>query len=218
MKRKPFTRFYFPGLISLVFLPLMCIGYAAYIGKLDRWTMMDVAWSDDASIKDWNGNMKTAKIDIKTFKKFSQLTLTGNNSHDSATITRLKILCAQLISSNNKTGGVTVTLTSKSTYDNLVNVLDAGFGFDYKISFMPYRDKVFFYLPQSRSGIASPKENGPPFFICGNSYVFKPEPSLADNARQYLSVITPFWPAFIAFILMIFFSIRGKRNLQTAHR
>ncbi len=51
MSLPKFHKLYFPGLISLVFLPVMCIYYLIDNGAFHRYRVMDVSWEKQGEFR-----------------------------------------------------------------------------------------------------------------------------------------------------------------------
>ncbi|MEO7215324.1 hypothetical protein [Mucilaginibacter sp.] len=210
-----FFRLYFPGLISLVFLPVIGVSIYLYKVKVSARVGMDVVWWNDASIKSWNKYTKP-KLKISDYKDFQVITLAGDKKDNAKALQQLALNCTELIKKNKAGSGVTVSLTDNAQYSDLVNVLDLGYSFKGKINFMPYHDKVYFVMPYYKTDEGSVIK-ATPLFICGNSYVFMRQDLAYQSTAQFITTVKSLWPTSIPFLLMIFFSFRARkrRNMGT---
>ncbi|MFD0765291.1 hypothetical protein ACFQZI_10545 [Mucilaginibacter lutimaris] len=202
-----FQRLYFPGMISLICLPLFCIGYFAYKTGFKQLAAMDIAYAD----KDY---LKKIKFDAASFEKNTpNLIFTNNEVSNKSRLKDLYKRCNLLLKHPRTSQGVTVVFENSSRYSDLVDVFDMGYRFKYRISFMPYNNKVYFLLPKSflqKDGKAS---SAPKFWFCGTGDFindYHPEQTFYSRSVAFL---VRFWPPMIAFILMIFFASRKNRSL-----
>lgn len=214
MKPKPFSRIYFPGLISLVFLPLMCIGYFAYKGRLERLAMLDVFWTSDNYYKP-GYVYKDKAFDIHAYRKLKNIQI-GSYHTDTSLLKKINDKVERLITTKDTVNGYCVVLTDKATYGDLVGLLDI---FDrYKdngIIALPYKDSIFivhkiykiYQGPMFECGLIRPSLPKPTLFenMIKSVLVFKKDVLL--SAKSLLS----FWPSLIALVLMIFFSLKIKK-------
>nr|WP_294950192.1 hypothetical protein [uncultured Mucilaginibacter sp.] len=199
MKRPVFSRIYFPGLISLVLLPLMCYGYFAYQAGLSKMSGMDVAFADVDFFE-------RVKFDVKNFEaRSTKFEISGDAKNNSATLSKLKILCNDIIRKNKYGEGVMVTIKDDADYQDFVNLMDVGLST--KVSFTAYQNKVFYTLfkPVKTEWGRVPHPIHDYFEIVYNR-----------SELPLLATISRFWPSAIAFLLMIFFAIRSKRRRLAA--
>lgn len=157
---------------------------------------MDVAFADDKYFA-W------AKFDAKKFEvRSTNLLITGNEKENKATLSKLMVLCNELVRRNKYDSGVTVTLTDDANYQDFINLMDVGFKANMR--FIPYTNKVYYMMPKPI------KETKTPCFICGNVSHIDTEPRYLP-IEQFLNIdAVRLWPSLIVFMLMIFFSIRRK--------
>ncbi|WP_133236672.1 hypothetical protein [Mucilaginibacter psychrotolerans] len=164
---------------------------------------IDIAFADDDFFS-------RVKFNVKNFEAHStNLLITGDAKQNKVTLFKLTALCNELIKRNNYDSGVTITLTDEANYQDFINLMDIGFKTN--VTFAPFKNKVYFLVPKPI------KEAKTPYFICGNV-------SHVDAQSKYLPIEQFFninavrlWPSSIAFVLMMFFSIRDNRYI-TAHR
>jgi hypothetical protein len=207
-----FKRSYFPGMISLICLPLLCVGYFAHVTGFKQLAMMNVNWLNDTSIKSWNLNRKD-KIDIKKFKNYPSFIINGDASNNEKVLNKLKYLCKEITRKKEFGKGVAINFTDESKYRDLVNIIDFGYSLK-EISFMLYKDKVFFTLVKPYKAESIGNLDNDMVFNCGtrDSYSLISDFLLlmTNKAKHYSK---EFWPSITAFLLMIFFSIRSQRKL-----
>ncbi len=143
MSRPKFQKLYFPGLISLVFLPLMCICYLISNNTFHKYQIMKIAWAPREMINKWISR-PGKKVDIETFRKYKVLKITGDSKHDHKELSNLKVLLNELYLKNDTINGVNVSLGSHALYGEFVSVLDICFqDKDDNLSFDPIGSEIF---------------------------------------------------------------------------
>ena len=223
MNRPKFSRIYFPGLISLVFLPMMCIWYLVSVGKYNTLSGIKIAWGSDEFVNDYLKSQK--KSDINHVRKFDDFILTGDKSHDKLYLDDLPNRINKLAVASDTINGIRIALTAHTSYDEIVGAIDAYYQFpNDHLVFLPYQDKFFIW--RIGNGNNPPLQYKHPPFICGTVYLHQAKPDVPffsiENIKKSLTNITDFlaefWPSVIAFILMLSFLILRKRrylNLKT---
>ncbi|MBD1362780.1 hypothetical protein IDJ77_03065 [Mucilaginibacter sp. ZT4R22] len=216
MKKTIFSRIYFPGLISLVFLPLVVVYIYLHRLKTEAKWGIEIGWNNDTSIKDAN-KFKTQKLNILDYKNFPVVTINGNKENNNESLHQLAIACAKIVSNQNGKNGIVAELKDNASYGDLVDVLDVGLRFKDKIDIIPYNDRVYFTtFPRKKAG-ADVKETIPLFIICGNALWGERRDRIAQSKELFNDTAKSFWPALIPFSLMVFFAIRNRRRLRPAH-
>src|SRR6202012_2757837 len=95
--RSKFSKFYFPGMISLVLLPLICVIYLfadRIIPKYGRLELITFSKQQLSKLKE--GVIKPVDmVDVNTYRNYHDIVFTGNPGHDAEEHARLKILLNQ---------------------------------------------------------------------------------------------------------------------------
>jgi len=213
---------YFPGLISLVFLPLMCVCYFLAQGKFNKLSKIDIAWGTDRLVNDYLKTQK--KSNMSQVRRFDDFVLTGDKYHDKPYLDNLPNQINKLAVAGDTVNGIRISLTSHATYDEFVRSIDAYFQFENKaIVLLPYHDKFYVWrvgheikskhVPLPCGGIVSyvdvPAKPNIPFFSVEN---------IKGTLTNVIGFLVEFWPPVLAFILMLSFMILKKRrflNLKT---
>ena len=138
MKMPKFHKLYFPGLISLVFLPLMCIWYFMSQDVFHKYGIMEVAWMPKSDLNKYVSSYGK-KFNVETFRKYERITLSGNLDKDDVSLNNLKRLLIQLSAKNDTLNGIKVSFGKHATYEELVNVLD--------ICYQKDKDDLFMIAP-----------------------------------------------------------------------
>jgi len=89
MNKPKFNKIYFPGLISLCFVPLLCVWYFFHIGKFEKLTMLRAYWTNDTAAKQLT-DYSTKHFNIHTYRKFHDMYLTGAADHDALVFEELQ--------------------------------------------------------------------------------------------------------------------------------
>ncbi|MGZ4007016.1 MAG: hypothetical protein ACXVJV_07630 [Mucilaginibacter sp.] len=144
-----FKNLYFPGLISIIILPLACILYQYYY-QVNY--IMPVSWFDKGGIERLNKHI-LRKVDFEKFRTYKNLYLTANNDHE---ISEIKKLTDVLVSTSDFKNGICIFLTSKTQYQQLVTALDITMKHN-TLGVVPYYNKIFIFndnLPVKASNVS----------------------------------------------------------------
>jgi hypothetical protein len=224
MNRPKFHKLYFPGLISLVFLPVMCICYLIRNNIFHKYHAMTVAWESKESLKEWM-KFSHKKINIETFRNYQNLSLTGNPNHDMTEQIEMKTLIKQLIHKTDTLNGVCISFGSHTRYDEIIDVLDICYQYQAgndRFNFVPYNNKVLMYYMAPIKG----EKMDYACLLCNDVLYIKPkEPFIsiekikAGMVEAY-KLVLEYWPSIIIFMLMLGFTVYKTRryfNLKTFH-
>ena len=226
MNRPKFSKIYFPGLISLVFLPLMCIWYLVNNNSFQKYTAMQVIWLNNTGLREWEKRQSkfsnTPKMsNILTFRRYTELTLTGNTIQDISLLNKLTALLKEIAIKNDTINGISVTFGNHAKYNDVVNVLDVcNQNEDSQFVFMAINDKILmFHIAPDTRRIEIP------LVSFGNDIIISKSKSpiislekINSGLRSLYKILIDFWPSVLAFILMLSFIILKKRrylNLKT---
>ncbi len=213
MSRPKFHKLYFPGLISLVFLPLMCIYYLIDNGAFHRYRVMDVSWENKESLHDCS-KYENKKIDVEAFLKYKKLSLTGNVNHDASDIKKVSTLIRQLENNSDTLNGIKVSLGNHANYADLVEVLDICYRNESKnITGMPYDNQIFIWFIKSVKQTSLPDLDKGGYNEMKNFQILGDDTTLTKFQRFLTTIskyLVPFWPCALIFILMLYFTFSKK--------
>ncbi|WP_295674835.1 hypothetical protein [uncultured Mucilaginibacter sp.] len=203
-----FHKLYFPGLISLLFLPLMCIGYFAFTGKFQQLTLLPVAWFNKDGMDQFN-KFRKEKFDVFTFRKYTDLVLIGDTRTDDVSLNQMKYSTTNLLKTNDFATGVCVAFSNNARYDEMVAVID--FCNQSKgVDFILYDNKVFIYKLKPVK-YKSPSYVG---LLDNDIVIYKPKLSFADKFKleinSFLKELLPFWPSALVLFLMAWLTFSSK--------
>jgi hypothetical protein len=224
MSRPKFHKLYFPGLISLIFLPLMCICCFLSNNVFHKYRVMEIASMSKAELNKYVSSRHGIKFDVETFRKYKVLTLIGNSKHDSRELSELKILLTELNIADDTVNGVKVALGSHTQYGEVVNALDICFQTNNS-------DQLWFDLMGNQILIghdAPPPPKGTKYLYndvflnnavnAGGEQSFFSIEHIYSNFTFLIEKLIEFWPSVLIFILMLRSTLfKGKRyfNLRT---
>jgi hypothetical protein len=195
------NKLYFPGLISLVFLPLMCVCYFVNNNVLiNKWISVD-----------------GKKNRIETFRKYKISTLTGDLVHDEKELNNFKgqvaILAQREIDTAN---GIKLLLGKYAQYGEFVNILDVLLQKENQnISFDIIGNKIFIVHVAP-----TPKSSAP--YLRGDldndvvRYQTKTPlisiEKIKTNLVKAYKVAVEFWPSLVAFLGLLGFAIYKRKR------
>lgn len=206
-----FRRLYFPGMISLLFLPLFYILLLFRHEKFTRLYRMDVVcWSPDYEIVT---HQKVVMID--TLRQYTVINIGGNALKNQRAFTLLNSKVKQLELLHDIKNGVKVIFTQGATYQDFVTVLDRGF--NDTISYAPYNDAVYFVVPAKQHPAAKIQLMPCRGILYGDDLYYRPQINFTDRIGLYfkdikasLPEIAALWPAAIPLICMFWFGLRRR--------
>src|SRR6266436_8650454 len=102
-----FRKIYFPGLISLVFLPVMCICFLISHNAFPKYQAMPTAWTTKEQLNKWI-HPYDKKHNVDNFRKYELINLTGDLKNDATAQEKLKKLLVELPAKNDTINGIKV--------------------------------------------------------------------------------------------------------------
>jgi hypothetical protein len=209
MSLPKFRKLYFPALISLLFLPAMCIFYLADNKIFDKYYAIKVAWTTKDEMSRM-ASLTGERFDITTFRKYKVLKLTGNSKEDAIELDYLKSALNQLTDKNDTVNGINVSLSNHAKYGELVTALDICLqDKDDRLSFTPIGNEIFIaHLACVKHEVVLP----PP---CGGIIPQKSiEPFISVN--KISADLMAFWPSVLAFLMMLGCAIYKRKRYLIA--
>ena len=202
-------KIYFPGLISIVLLPLCCIIYIYYYQVQYG---MKISWFDSKGIERLN-RLYGQKIDYTTFRRYSNLYLTGYKEHDKSELKRLKKFADALVLTDDQKNGVCINLTYKTKYQDIITALDICMNHE-SLGVIPLNDNI--YLFKFDTPVSYPPIKKPPVIDLGNDVVVIAPSHKIFNDLQVFFSIASFWPCLIPLVGMFYFWSKTKRMKRAA--
>jgi hypothetical protein len=206
MSRPKLHKLYFPGLISLVFLPLLCIGYLFFEGKFEQHSKLDIAWNDASSLKRWQKSYHRA-FSFSSFRNFDNSILTGDTIPDKLVLANFSSNLKKLESKTDTINGYSVTFSNKSKYDDIVELINTCYKPSINgINWILYDDKIYLYrfTPAKGPDSYNTLDNDEIYPPLTGYQQFMMRLSKFKNAFfSDLKSLTSFWPSLIVLIIMI---------------
>lgn len=222
MSLPKFRRLYFPGLISLVLLPMMWICYLISSNTFHKYQAMTFVWVSKAQLNIWIGD-HDKKLNADNCRKYTVLNLTGNSREDDKSTAKLRALLNMLFTKNDTINGIKVILGNHATYNQLVEVYDAGLQYkDQGLWLAPTEKEIFFghVAPRPIALSASGR------YLYNDIVSFRPKNNMSDQSplsiEKIVTVLSEactaaikFWPSTLAFIMMLWFAFnKSERYLD----
>jgi len=212
--RSLLKKIYFPGLISLVFLPVLIVGSFLYHQYFDKMTVLQIDWVTNKSIGCYFGNCDSV-FDISKFRKFKSAALTGDLTNDESVFTYLQKKVNDLRLFNDTTLAYSVAFSQKTKYEDMVRVIDISKNSGNKnIRTIVYGNRVLVWATRRNAEKKYPIIH--PIDI-DSDFGVPDDP--VTSFEVFLRKITgpskrliAFWPSGIAFILLVWFGIRKKNK------
>src|ERR1700744_591099 len=203
-----YNKFYFPGIISLVILPLLCVVYLFKDKMLPKYGVLKITTYNEKEVAN-TYSLPVDMKDINSYRKYYDVSFTGNPGHDAEEHARLKMLLKQLNTKVDMVNGIRVTLNTHAKYKDMVAVFDDSYQNDKRTTGIAMvNNKIFIYQP----GTIKPSNfNIPP---CGGIVHFLPSPQPLTFSQK-IQQLYRFWPSAIVFVAMIGFAISRKRYYFT---
>ena len=213
-----FKKIYFPGLISLVCLPLFCLTKIAYPRYFEKLTLIHVAWLND---KEYNTDI------FKSFrthfpKKFEDDSLTSDKKHNDNVFSNLRKKAVYYESTEDTSSAYRITFTNKARYEDVIDVLDILQALRREsLNYIWLNNKIEIYkiIPHPEAKTTGTLDRD--VFFCGtgygnNSYIepvpffsYKNLDTLVKSAKEF---IREFWAPLIFLLLMLISAIVSRRK------
>lgn len=198
--RKPII--YPPGIISLALLPIFCLIYLNEQKAFAPRNMMTIAvWSPE-----WQQALpKKFQHKFPPERKYLHINLDGKNeADDKIRLDFARLQIREMLKSRDTIGGVDFHFGNKAKYWTFVNALDIC-QTENILAYAPYKDDIYVI------NVIPKKITVEKLFICGNlsqnrSYLWSNYPDIMIPSFNQL--IISFWAPGIAFLMMLFFSLR----------
>jgi len=185
---------YSAGMISLVLLPLFCLGWLYYNKAFERKSFIDIAFYSP----EWNRNFSNKlQFEFPPKRDYTVINLEGNNNYDRISLQYAHILLNQWKIAKDTIQGIDFHFGRKAKYWTFVEAVNIckSVGLD---SYMPYKNNMYaawYFHPK-------PVEQIVPIFICGtmNNNISTKTPT--DWLAVFQIYIKDYWAPGIVFLLM----------------
>jgi hypothetical protein len=205
MKRK-YRLFYPSGIISLIFLPILCIWYLKTNIKAQPLYAMDVAVYNSSDIG--NDPISRSFKEIPSLRTYQLYVFTGVDEIDLQSLNKAKQHIRQLIKTNDTTKGIVFQFGNHSKYWNWVKAIDIANQVEPK--FLVTKNLIYMYhgAPDANSLHLSQ------MFICGttSAYVEKQMEEERNQVKLEYDQARARYCAFplFFFLAMCYFTFRKR--------
>ena len=229
MKRRIswFRKVYFPGLISLVCLPLFCIAKIIYPRYFEKLTAIHVAHLND---KEFGRDIfKSARSRLP--QKIADDSLGSDKRHNNTVFTKLREKAIHYESTGDTVTAYRVTFTNKSKYEDVVDVLDilqskslGYFWLNNKIEVYKIKPYIIKTSPSAASPVGILEHDAIPIiFTCGTHSDGEYIPFFSmQNFKNLLNSVLKFATRFLlpsVFLLLMLISaiIKKRKHADSMH-
>jgi hypothetical protein len=217
MKRRKI--YYVPGMISLIFLPILCIWYLNEHKNVER--CIDIA-SPQRYRPNNDHRFDTTLLSLPENKReYINSELTGNIANDRATLDSFNFKLKNIIKNKDTKTGLHINIKDSTKYISMIEIIDIC----KKDSFLPtylFYDNEFWYFHREWNDsikriiierrLKDSKDNSLNKYWSSDVVYIKHELPFWEN-NSFLSNSLKFWPFFTIYILFSIISIRYIRNI-----
>lgn len=198
-----FSKFYFPGMISLVVLPLLCVVYLAISSHFfQKYGVITLKADAEPYFTQLERSGIDKRVDIKTGRNYAPIKLTGDKARDANEQKQLEALIGQLILKKDTASGISIQFGQHATYANMVDVID-------KCEQSRY-DNIEYSFCNGELYIRYVNIGVDP--LIGDLLpLIKEYKAPYPSVRNIFNLLSSFWPSLLAFIAMISFAFSKKR-------
>jgi len=217
MKRRKI--YYVPGMISLIFLPVLCVWYLNEHKNVER--CIDIVFPQRYSpINDHRFDTTSLSLP-ENKRKYINYKLTGNIANDRATLDSFNLKLLNIFKNKDTKTGLHINIKDSAKYISMIEIIDIC----KKDSFWPayfFYDNEFWYFHREwndsikkviKDRLKNSESNSYSDFLVSDVVYIKPELPFWEN-NSLLSNSLKLWPFFIIYILFSIISILYIKNKQ----
>lgn len=202
-------KIYFPGLITLVLLPLVCIYYSFANGWFIQKGFLRVVYYNDAINQQMSKLTGKPQFYPNSFRKFKEYTLTGDEKQNDFILKRLIEQNNELTANKDTVNGYSIKFTNRTKYADVVKTVDM-FEQD-SINYLLYKDNVYIFWVKPWAppkGIHAIDNRA---LLYDDVIIEKPQPTFSEKVNAEIDKLKAFWPCLIPLFGMFFFWSRRTR-------
>lgn len=125
--------FYVPGMISLIFIPLLCLVYFYRTDSFTVYGSLDYVLLDEKSFFEYK---------VSSLRRYKKFDLNGSKSKEQKNLNELQLFLRNLVKEKDTINGAKVHFGSKTSYDVLVSVIDI-LNVEKVPTWGPYKDDIY---------------------------------------------------------------------------
>lgn len=219
MKRR--KMYYVPGMISLIFLPILCVWYLNKNKSDFRVTEVIYAAKYKPHSSECFVRFDTSALSVRKNKRiYIEYKMTGENS-DKLKLNSIEKQVVRMVNENDTTNGIHIIFDDNAKYETFINLIDILHKDSIMTRFLPFENNIWFL----HFNLSIREKNN----ICRQMKLFdnnylntrfiegdkvytilhKPiKQTFIESIKSYLKL----WPFFIVFILFSIISIRYITN------
>jgi hypothetical protein len=213
-----FKKIYFPGLISLICLPLFCLTKIIYPRYFEKQTAIHIAWLNSEEVnRDIHKSFR-----LQSSRKLEDDSLTSEKINNATVFAKLRQKIAHYESTDDTLSAYRITFANKSKYEDVVNVLDILQTNQKKsLAYMWLNNKIEVFkinpLPEKKSAGNLDHD----MIFCGTSSVsqsyvepvpFFSKENFVDMVGSTKDFVVKFWASLIFLLLMVASAIASKKK------
>ena len=216
--RQKFSKLYFPGLISLILLPIFCIFYFWTGGSFQRKGIMEVIWENTQSFQSLNKHAGS-NIDLDTYRNYQYFSFDANVTRNATERNLFEKSINKLSANKDFINGVCVKINKHTKYSDIVYVLDNARSInDSTMSVVPYNDEILIlkikpYKPANNLAIDSRILYNDIVYIKPKVTFWNKLNDAVSRSIDYFRLLIQFWPCLIILLVMGWLSLSGKNKL-----
>ena len=125
--------FYVPGMISLIFIPLLCLVYFYRTDSFTVYGSLDYVLLNEKSFFEYK---------VSSLRRYKKFDLNGSKSKEQKNLNELQLFLRNLVKEKDTINGAKVHFGSKTSYDVLVSVIDI-LNVEKVPTWGPYKDDIY---------------------------------------------------------------------------
>jgi len=212
--------YYVPGIISLIFLPIMCVWYLDQHKNIQK--CLEVTYARKYDLNDKRVKLDTSILSHSGHKrKYQKFHLTGDLKSDSIQELKYRLIAKQIIETNDTLNGIHLIFGDNIKYDLYVKTIDF---FNrkrkkynplitfYNSDFLLFENQLWFSNKQYQKTI---KPDWECQIQCVNVFY---QPTFNEKFKDWIDnqrILLKLWPFFLIFIVFSIISIRYIINKTT---
>jgi hypothetical protein len=200
--------FYVPGMISLIFIPLLCLGYFFNKEAFTIYGGMDIYFADEKSFVEYK---------IPVLREYKEFYFNESKSVEKNKLFDLQFFLRKLIKNTDTINGAKVHFGSKTDYDVFVSVIDI-LNIENVPTWAPYKDDIYILV-----GSKPTKTKIKNSWVCGTIEATRKntlrlqEIEMENKNRQFqISFFKSQWILFLGYfgivLLNIFTLVKFNKN------